>query len=312
MTFLSNITSPREEQWIYISDLMAGLMIIFLFMSILLISDLKQKVENSKKVEIDICKELEELKEKLSNNNLKTDNQENWGVTICKDNDGVNIRFDQKLAKKEYFALGQSKLKPEFKQWLDRFNEDLLSLLIKHKASVDELRIEGHADRNPFNNSIIEYCSDNLLFLTKWINQNEIHNKFEYQTKIFNDPSKFSKVEIEYIKNTKLSNKELACLNNTKLTIDRKLPESIEMQLNYLKNTHLSVERSRSVLRNLFKTENPTYDKWKDLNITAHGFSTSKIVGTDSKSRRVEFRIILKEQKQVVEAAKNFGQQKNE
>lgn len=297
MTLLSNTNSPKEEQWIYISDLMAGLMIIFLFVSVLLMFDLRQKVNNYEQVKIDIC---QKLNERFPESKFLEENGEGWKVIPC--TDGVNIKFETPLNEKGFFESGSSKLNPDFRKLLSSFNRDLLKFLIDHKTSIHELRIEGHADSQGFDNAygIIEYCLDRMELPDKLFNG--IENKAQYNTQLVK----------KYIKNAKLSDNELKCLRGMNATSDKRIPKEQNDQLNYIKNTRLSLDRSRSVLRHLMRTEllDMDYDSWKDITITTHGFSSSKLAGSDTESRRVEFRIILNEEKVVEKTAKKFGRYK--
>ena len=299
--------TSREEQWIYISDLMAGLMVIFLFLSLLLLSNFNQKANKYDRITTEIC---EELKKTFS------ENYEEWGMDICK-GEGIGITFKRG---KSYFKLGKSDLSPVFRNILNKFKPDLLQLLVNYKSSIIELRIEGYADNHGFKNSIIEYCSESLLFLNDpnvKIGEKKLNKKIFAE--INKDKNKFQPKERLFLMNNELKSNVKDCLKRVALDENGELPKEIARKLNYLKNTSLSLDRSQSVLRHIMaeeyshnETESPPYNSWKDIIITAHGFSSSKLADSDSESRRVEFRIVTKEEKEVIEAAKQLGRTSDE
>ena len=290
-------------------------MIIFLFVSILLHSDLRQKIDKSDKVKKDICQSLDKRFQ---------ENKERWGIKICKN--GVNIRFESEVHDISYFSLGKSDLHEKFRIILRDFIPALLEFMIDHRKSIDELRIEGYADSHGFSNSIIEYCSNRFLFLSEW-RKNHDEQKFneDLLKKLGKIYYNFAKMKLGvtkltpnerlYLSSPTIPSEEIDCLVRSELGVRKTLSKGKSQQLNYLKNTHLSLERSRSVLRYLMRTPSPPappYDEWKDLRITAHGFSSSKLAESDAKSRRVEFRILAIEEKQVAEATQRLGKTRDE
>lgn len=222
MSELLNTKAPREEQWIYIADMMAGLMIVFLFISIVLIEDINQRYGRFYSVRTEICDELR--------NSLET-NEKKWGMSVCKDGE-LLIRFDKSLK----FEEGKSELTTQFKEILDEFLPKFMGVIYKYEESISELRIEGHTNSRGKENE----------------------NRLE----------------------------------------------------SYLSNTVLSQNRSYNVLRYVL---NKIEDNESDFhvgqsysNLTAHGLSSSKILTKNGSedfeaSRRVEFRIKLKEEDKVLE-----------
>ena len=96
-------TSENEESWISTSDMMAGLMINFMFIAIAFINSLVTYIENT---EEKICNELIQTFQ---------DDIKDWKATVCEN--GVVIKFDDSVA----FEKNRSDLKPEFKTILDDF-----------------------------------------------------------------------------------------------------------------------------------------------------------------------------------------------
>ncbi len=86
MTSFSKRSSEKEEQWIYISDMMAGLMMIFLFISIMYIKNISDRYGAYEQKKEEICEELQrEFKR----------NVKQWNMSICQN--GVLIKFDSDL-----------------------------------------------------------------------------------------------------------------------------------------------------------------------------------------------------------------------
>lgn len=153
MTVLPDNSQYKDEQWIYISDMMAGLMIIFLFVSIQLLENINTKIGDYERSRSTICKELENLKSELESE-FDTD-AEQWEMEVC--DDRVNIKFEEKSdvqINKSYvlFDSGKQSLTPKFREILNSFLPRLLRMMIKHKQSIDGLRIDGHADSRGYDN----------------------------------------------------------------------------------------------------------------------------------------------------------------
>ena len=130
MSFLP--TSARDDDtWISTADMMAGLMMIFLFIAIIYIQNISQYFDAVSDVRDEICADLsKEFSPDL----------ERWNMTICEG--GLLIRFQSD----SNFARASSALSPDFEQLLDSFIPRLFGVIWKYKDSVSELRIEGHTD----------------------------------------------------------------------------------------------------------------------------------------------------------------------
>lgn len=135
-------SKPKEEYWISFSDLMSGLMVIFLFISIAYMrkvqedqSKINNIVEEFKNTKVSLYQELRR--------EFETDfRSTNWNAEIDED---LSIRF---LNEEVLFDTNQDKLKSEFKDILDDFWERYLTILLKdeYRNRISEVRIEGHTD----------------------------------------------------------------------------------------------------------------------------------------------------------------------
>ena len=126
----------EEEGWISVSDLMAGLMIVFLFILITLTQGVAKEQES---LESYICKDLEET---------FADSFYRDGISICED--GVLVHFHDRDT---LFDTGKTKLNQEFKIILEHFFPCYLEVLIKYQDAIEEIRIEGHTDEQ-YKNSV--------------------------------------------------------------------------------------------------------------------------------------------------------------
>ncbi len=127
-----------NREWISISDLMAGLMMVFLFIAV----SFMIQVEKEKKAMTDIAITYLNVKKAL-NDELKaefTNDLKVWGAEILEDN---TIRFQEPNV---LFAASSSTLTPRFKDILKKFFPRYIEILSRDefKAEIEEIRIEGH------------------------------------------------------------------------------------------------------------------------------------------------------------------------
>jgi outer membrane protein OmpA-like peptidoglycan-associated protein len=137
---LTRTPSPAAEaHWIPLSDLMTGLMMMFLLIAVVYMVQIEAESRKMKEVAV----LYDELRTKLYedlNREFAAD-LDRWGAKISKENLTVQFREPEVL-----FALGSSELKPRFKEILDDFFPRYVRILTsdKYKQSITELRIEGH------------------------------------------------------------------------------------------------------------------------------------------------------------------------
>ncbi len=130
----------RNNVWMSVSDLMTGLMIIFLFIAIAYIS----KVKKNQNVLSDYVETKTKLHDKLVKE-FKGDTAK-WEMAIGKD---LSMRFNNPNV---LFQSGSWDLEPQFKQILDEFLPKYFDILIHDslRSKIKEIRIEGHTDITPF------------------------------------------------------------------------------------------------------------------------------------------------------------------
>lgn len=123
-------TNNEDNEWLSVSDLMSGLMILFMFIAISMILE-TQKVaktyqENQQGIYYAL---LTEFKKDLSQ----------WGAEI--DPKTLTFTFNSPDI---LFETGQSTLKPHYQQILANFFPRYMRVVNQYQHSINEIRIEGH------------------------------------------------------------------------------------------------------------------------------------------------------------------------
>lgn len=131
-----------EHYWVSMSDMMTGLMVIFMFISVAYMYQLQKKqaerdriLEEFRQVKVSLYQELKmEFEEDFK--------KENWNAFLDED---LTIRFQNENV---LFDYDKSDLKPEFQKILDNFFPRYFRILLKekYKRHIAEVRIEGHTD----------------------------------------------------------------------------------------------------------------------------------------------------------------------
>jgi outer membrane protein OmpA-like peptidoglycan-associated protein len=134
-----NVKSGDDNEWGPIADLMSGLMIVFLFISVIYMLN----VSNEKKRIQDIAVTYNELQTELYNDlNRSFENDlEKWGAVI--DEQTLSVRFE---APEILFGAGSSEIRSSFQKILDDFFPRYIEILYgeKYRDNIEEIRIEGH------------------------------------------------------------------------------------------------------------------------------------------------------------------------
>ncbi len=144
-TFLGASDNQREGQWISISDMMAGLMVIFLFVAISFMVDAVQKTKDAQGLVEDV-KDISESHRDLQDELYKALNSEfeadleKWNASL--DRETLYIRFNPE----EFFERGSSRLPEKFLRIMDEFFPRYIAVVSdsKFRGHIEEIRIEGH------------------------------------------------------------------------------------------------------------------------------------------------------------------------
>ena len=131
--------SGDEAQWLSVSDLMAGLMMVFMLISAGLLQyvlierdrvhEIAVSYQENKKDIYDLL--MEEFKEDLAR----------WDASIDEEDLSVEFHSPDVL-----FGSGQTDIRPEFASLLDNFFPRYADILLRFRQSIQEVRIEGHTD----------------------------------------------------------------------------------------------------------------------------------------------------------------------
>ncbi|SPX83111.1 OmpA family protein [Moraxella ovis] len=129
---LNNIQTLNNDdsEWLPISDLMSGLMILFLFIAISLIMQVRQTAEKYKDTQQAIYKALMQEFEK----DLK-----HMGADI--DQKTLTFVFNSPDI---LFEAGRSNIKPSYAKTLNDFFPRYIKVVNQYKDYIEEIRIEGH------------------------------------------------------------------------------------------------------------------------------------------------------------------------
>jgi outer membrane protein OmpA-like peptidoglycan-associated protein len=132
--------SSNESNWISFSDIMTGLMVIFMFIAISYIIEVQKKQKERDLIFEEFKATKEQLYAELKNE-FKDDFKE-WQVELDKD---LSIKFTNPEV---LFESGETNIRPYFTQILSEFLPRYFSILLqdKYKNNIAEIRIEGHTD----------------------------------------------------------------------------------------------------------------------------------------------------------------------
>ena len=133
----NDVSSNEDEHWISVSDLMAGLMVIFLFIAVSYIKDVVVEKERIQSIAI-IWNETQESLYQDLYSEFKDDLRD-WNALLNRDT--LSIRFQEPTV---LFDTGEATLKEGFEEILDDFFPRYLNILNKYQDDIAEVRIEGH------------------------------------------------------------------------------------------------------------------------------------------------------------------------
>ena len=134
-----SLKMKTDSNWISISDLMAGLMMIFLFIAISFMNNLQIKAKQIKKIAV----AYQEIQDALYQDLLYEfkDDLSKWKAEI--DRSTLSVRFHEPEV---LFDQGSSKVTNRFQEILSDFFPRYIKIMYskKYRESIEEIRIEGH------------------------------------------------------------------------------------------------------------------------------------------------------------------------
>jgi outer membrane protein OmpA-like peptidoglycan-associated protein len=134
------------EHWMSVSDLMAGLMMVFLFISVALMRDAMIERDKIKEVAVTYNETQQALYQALYEE--FEEDLTKWDADLDRETLSINFKSPDVL-----FATGKSDLSRQFQIILSDFFPRYLSILDKYQTSIQEIRIEGHTSSKWNHNS---------------------------------------------------------------------------------------------------------------------------------------------------------------
>lgn len=131
------IDHETSEHWVSVSDLMSGLMMVFLFISIALMRHALIERDKIKEVAVAYQNNQVALYEALKTE-FEPDLQR-WNAEIDKETLSFEFKSPDIL-----FGLGSSVMRAQFKDVLSDFFPRYMKVLNRFRESINEVRIEGH------------------------------------------------------------------------------------------------------------------------------------------------------------------------
>lgn len=151
-----------DAQWLPVSDLMSGLMILFLFIAVSFILNTKRVAENYQ----DNQQKIYQALQTEFSADLKT-----WKAKI--DKESLTFVFTDPEV---LFQTGQSELQARFKQTLDQFFPRYMKVVQQYQDFINEVRIEGHTS-SEWSNMVSE---DVAYFENMRLSQDRTRSVLEY------------------------------------------------------------------------------------------------------------------------------------
>jgi len=145
----------EESHWLSVADLMAGLMMVFLFVAIALMMDAFIERDKIKQVAVAYQENQMAIYEAL-HEEFKGD-LERWNAEI--DEDTLTVTFK---SPKVLFKTGEINLSDKYKLLLFDFFPRYMDVLAPYHDSINEVRIEGHTSSvwNQYVSNTIAYFNN--------------------------------------------------------------------------------------------------------------------------------------------------------
>lgn len=225
--FTTKHDEHEESHWLSVADLMAGLMMVFLFIAISLMLNAFTERDKIKKIAVAYQQNQVAIFDALK---VEFDKDlEKWNADI--DEDTLTFTFK---APEILFQTGESALSEQYKALLNDFFPRYMNVLKPYKSSINEVRIEGHTS-STWSKDCIEQCA---YFNNMKLSQERTRAVLEYAYRL-----ESSKPYMEWIK------KHLAAvgLSSSKLILDKNNLENKEksrrVSFRVITNSDIQIKR---------------------------------------------------------------------
>ncbi len=170
----SSKATDLGEEWMSVTDLMAALMMVFLFVSISLMRVAFEERDNI--IEVAVAHQDNQQNIFDAMNDEFSQDLEKWGAEINR----IDLSFI--FTKPEVlFAMGDDALTEDFKHIMDDFFPRYLNVMAAFRKSIQEIRIEGHTSSQWNQNS----TDSEAYFNNMKLSQRRTRSVLEYGINIF-------------------------------------------------------------------------------------------------------------------------------
>ena len=211
-----------NSEWMSISDMMSGLMLVFLFISISFMIQVQSDKDKMK----DIAQSYKDTKVNL-NEDLHTEfleDMKKWDASITKDN---TIVFH---SPEVLFEVNKSAISEDFKAILDDFFPRYLKILIskKYKDNIQDMKVEGHTS----NDWISSISKEKIYLKNMQLSQKRAYMVLSYCYSLDNDLVKQNRLWLEkYFRANGMAFAKLKYKDINSTIVDQKSSRRVEFSV---------------------------------------------------------------------------------
>jgi outer membrane protein OmpA-like peptidoglycan-associated protein len=211
-----------NSEWMSISDMMSGLMLVFLFISISFMIQVQSDKDKMK----DIAQSYKDTKVNL-NEDLHSEfleDMKKWDASITKDN---TIVFH---SPEVLFEVNKSAISEDFKAILDDFFPRYLKILIskKYKDNIQDMKVEGHTS----NDWISSISKEKIYLKNMQLSQKRAYIVLSYCYSLDNDLVKQNRLWLEkYFRANGMAFAKLKYKDINSTIVDQKSSRRVEFSV---------------------------------------------------------------------------------
>lgn len=305
-TIFGSSSHAEDNEWISFSDLMAVLMVMFLFIAVIYFKRADVEILRDEKVKIEL--------EKTNLNDMKISLE----ADLAKHKDDINALELKKIVVEN--LLEQAKKNLEEKTLLaisaqKRADKDLqkiknIELNLEETLKTQKVVITNFQSFQILQNEIFEALKEEFENdLTRWqaeLTKDDLAIRFFAPDVLFEAGKSALKLEFKkilidfiprYVRVLRDFGSSISEIRIEGHTSSERRDANNELD-RYLLNLELSQNRAREVAKFSLKNLNSSDEKWVRKSLTSNGLSSSKLVLDENlieskeKSRRVEFKVI--------------------
>jgi outer membrane protein OmpA-like peptidoglycan-associated protein len=167
---MNSSQKSNGDHWISISDMMSGLMMVFLFIAISYMINVVKEKDKIKEIAVTYNRLQSDLYVDL--NKAFKDKLETWGADIDRQSLAITFNSPEVLFQKDSYTI-----QPRFKEILNEFFPKYIEILSsdKYRQDIEEIRIEGHTSSEATNLSI-----DRAYYYNMRLSQDRTRSVLEY------------------------------------------------------------------------------------------------------------------------------------